>query len=102
MTRTRAMAAVALGGLAALLVAGTALAHPGGRLADRVDVLARALGITSGQVEQAREDGTLAGLLADVSRSDLRAAYEHEATEAVAAAAAAGDITPAQATGSRG
>ena len=96
MTRTRAMAAVALGGLAALLVAGTALAHPGGRLVDRVDVLARALGITSGEVEQAREDGTLAGLLADVSRSDLRTAYEDEATEAVNAAKAAGDITAAQ------
>ena len=74
MTQTRAIAALALGGLAALLVAGTALAHPGGRLVDRVDVLARALGISSGEVEQAREDGTLAGLLADVSRGDLRAA----------------------------
>lgn len=97
MTRTRAMAAVALGGLAALILAGTALAHPGGRLADRVDVLARALGITSDEVKQARDDGTLAGLLADVSGDDLRTAYEDEATEAVDAAAAAGDITPAQA-----
>lgn len=98
MTRTRATAAaVALGGLAALLLVGTALAHPGGRLVDRIDVLARALGITSAEVEQAREDGTLAGLLADISRDDLRAAYENEATEAVDTAAAAGDITSAQA-----
>ena len=97
MTRTRALAAVALGGLAALLVVGTALAHPGGRFVDRVEVLARALGITSGDVEQARENGTLKNLLADVSRDDLRAAYEEEAREAIDGASEAGDITPAQA-----
>ena len=97
MARTRAMAAAALGGVAALLVVGTALAHPGGRIVDRVDVLAQVLGITSGEVEQAREVGTLASLLADVSRGDLRAAYEDEATRVIDGAAQAGEITPAQA-----
>ena len=96
MTRTRAMVAVALGGLAALLVVGSALAHPRG-LVDRVDVLARALGITAGEVEQAKEDGTLKDLLADVSRDDLRTAYEDEATEAIDAASGAGEITSTQA-----
>ncbi len=96
MTRTKAMVAVALGGLAALLLVGSALAHPRG-LVDRVDVLARALGITAEEVEQAKEDGTLKDLLADVSRDDLRTAYQDEATEAIDNASEAGAITSTQA-----
>ena len=96
MTRTKAMVAVALGGLAALLLVGSALAHPRG-LVDRVDVLARALGITAEEVEQAKEDGTLKDLLADVSRDDLRTAYQEEATEAIDDASEAGAITSTQA-----
>ena len=96
MTRTKAMVAVALGGLAALLVVGSALAHPRG-LVDRVDVLARALGITAEEVEQAREDGTLRNLVADISRDDLRTAYQEEAAAAIDDASAAGEITSTQA-----
>ena len=96
MTRTKAMVAVALGGLAALLLVGSALAHPRG-LVDRVDVLARSLGITAEEVEQAKEDGTLKDLLADVSRDDLRTAHQDEATEAIDDASEAGAITSAQA-----
>ncbi len=97
MTRTKAMVAVALGGIAALLLAGSALAHPGGGIVDRVDVLARALGITADEVEQAKEDGTLRDLLADVSRDDLRTAYQDEATEAIDDASESGEITSTQA-----
>lgn len=96
MTRTKAMVAVALGGLAALLVVGSALAHPRG-LVDRVDVLARALGITAEEVEQAKEDGTLRDLLADISRDDLRTAYQDEATGAIDDASESGEITSTQA-----
>ena len=97
MRRTKAMVAVALGGIAALLLVGTALAHPGGGIVDRVDVLARALGITADEVEQAKEDGTLRDLLADVSRDDLRTAYQDEATEAIDQASESGEITSTQA-----
>lgn len=97
MRRTKAMVAVALGGIAALLLAGSALAHPGGGIVDRVDVLARALGITADEVEQAKEDGTLKDLLADISRDDLRTAYQEEATEAIDDASESGDITSTQA-----
>ena len=76
MTRTKTLIAAAVGGLAALLLVGTALAHPGGGLVGKVDVLARALGITAEEVEQAKQDGTLKDLLADVSRGDLRGAFE--------------------------
>jgi hypothetical protein len=85
-----------IGGLAALLLAGSALAHPGG-VVDMVDVLARALGVTAEEVEQAKADGTLRGLLADVPRAGLQAAYEAKATEVIDDAADAGDITSAQA-----
>ena len=60
-------------------------------------MLARALGITAEEVEQAKEDGTLKDLLADVSRDDLRTAYQDEATEAIDDASAAGAITSTQA-----
>ena len=96
MTRTKT-AAMVLGALAALLLLGSALAHPGHGLVDRVDVIARALGITADEVEQARSDGTLRDLLAGVSSEDMRAAYEEEATSAVDGAVTAGDITAAQA-----
>ena len=97
MRRTRKTVAIAVGGLAALLLVGSALAHPGGGLVDRVDVLARALGITADEVEQAKEDGTLRDLLADVTRDDLRTAYEEEATEAIDDASDDGEITSTQA-----
>lgn len=97
MNRTKTLIAAAVGGLAALLLVGSALAHPGGGLVDRVDVLARALGITADEVEQAREDGTLKDLLADVTRDDLKTAYEEEATEVIDDASEAGDITSTQA-----
>ena len=97
MRRTMTVGAAVLGALAALLIVGTALAHPGRGIVDRVDVIARALGITADEVERARGDGTLKDLLADVSKEDLRAAYAEEATAAVDGAAAAGDITAEQA-----
>ncbi|MYD66349.1 MAG: hypothetical protein F4X26_10295 [Chloroflexi bacterium] len=97
MRRTKKTVAIAVGGLAALLLVGSALAHPGGGLVDRVDVLARALGITADEVEQAKEDGTLRDLLADVTRDDLRTAYEEEATEAIDSASDDGEITSTQA-----
>lgn len=97
MTRTKTLIAAATGGLAALLLVGAALAHPGGGLVDKVDVLARALGITADEVEQAKEDGTLKDLLADVSKDDLQTAYETEATEAIDGASTDGDITSTQA-----
>ena len=101
MTRTRTLIAAAVGGLAALLLVGSALAHPGGGLVSKVDVIARALGISAGEVEQARADGTLKALLADVSKDDLRAAYQSEATEAIDDAETAGDITAGQAASLR-
>ena len=97
MTRTKTLIAAAVGGLAALLLVGSALAHPGGGLADKVDVLARALGITAEEVEQAKEDGALTDLLADVSKDDLQTAYETTATEAIDEASTDGDITSTQA-----
>lgn len=97
MTRTKKTVAIAVGGLAALLLLGSVLAHPRGGLVDRSDVLARALGMTAEEVEQAKEDGTLRGLLADVTRDDLRTAYEEEATEAIDDASEAGEITSTQA-----
>ncbi len=97
MGRTKTAAAMVLGALAALLIVGTALAHPGSGIVDRVDVIARALGITADEVEQARDDGTLKDLLADVSKEDLQTAYEEEATSAIDGASAAGDITTGQA-----
>ncbi|MCY3656803.1 MAG: hypothetical protein OXG95_09400 [Chloroflexi bacterium] len=97
MTRTKKTVAIAVGGLAALLLLGSVLAHPRGAFVDRSDVLARALGITAEEVEQAREDGTLKDLLADVTRDDLRTAYEAEATEVIDDASEAGDITSTQA-----
>ena len=97
MRRTKKTVAIAVGGLAALLLVGSALAHPGGGLVDRVDVLARALGITADEVEQAKEDGTLRDLLADVTRDDLRTAYEEQATEAIDSASDDGEITSTQA-----
>ncbi len=89
--------AVLVGGVAALLITGTAMAHPGIGLVDRVGVLARVLGISSDEVEQAREAGTLPELLADVTLGELAEAYEDASTEAIDDAAAAGTITPEQA-----
>lgn len=97
MSRTKTIIAVAVGGLAALLLVGTALAHPGGKLVSRVDVLAEALGITTDAVELAKEEGTLKGLLADVTKDELQTAYETAATAAVDDASDAGDITSTQA-----
>ena len=97
MTRTKTLIAAAVGGLAALLLVGSALAHPGGGIVDRVEVLAEALGLTTDEVETAKEDGTLTDLLADVSKDDLQTAYETEATEAIDEASTDGDITSTQA-----
>ena len=60
-------------------------------------MLARALGITAEEVEQAKEDGALTDLLADVSKDDLQTAYETTATEAIDEASTDGDITSTQA-----
>ena len=79
-----------------MLLVGSAMAHPGG-IVDRVDVLAEALGITTEEVETAKEDGTLKDLLADVSKDDLKDAYETAAGEAVDTASESGDITSTQA-----
>lgn len=95
------MLAVLLGGVTALLIAGTAMAHLGGGLVDRVDVLARVLGISSEEVEQAKEAGTLSDLLADVTFGELTEAYAEASGEAIDNAVAAGTITPAQADGLR-
>ncbi len=96
MRRTKIMLAALAGGAAALLLAGSVMAHPRG-IVDRVDVLAEALGITAAEVETAREDGTLKDLLGDVSRDDLKEAYESVAGEAIDAASESGEITSAQA-----
>ena len=97
MSRTKTMIALVAGGLAALLLVGTALAHPGGGLVSRVEVLAEALGITTDEFEQAKEDGALKDLLADVTKDDLRTAYETAAATAIDGASEAGDITSTQA-----
>ena len=97
MSRTKTMIALVAGGLAALVLAGTALAHPGGGLVSRVEVIAEALGITTADVEQAKEDGTLKDLLADVTKDDLQTAYETAATTAIDGAADSSDITSDQA-----
>ena len=89
--------AVLVGGVAALLITGTAMAHPGIGLVDRVAVLSRVLGISSDEVEQAKEAGALRELLADVTLGELAEAYEDASAEAIDEAAAAGTITPAQA-----
>ncbi|MCY4455012.1 MAG: hypothetical protein OXC56_01740 [Chloroflexi bacterium] len=97
MTRTKTMIGLAVGGLTALLVVGTALAHPGGGIVSRAEVLAEALGITTDEVETAKEDGTLRDLLAEVTKDDLRTAYETTATAAIDAASTDGEITSTQA-----
>ena len=79
MSRTKTMIGLVVGGFAALLIVGTALAHPGGGIVHRVEVLAEALGITTAEVETAKEDGTLEDLLADVTKDNLWAAYETSA-----------------------
>ena len=96
MRRTKIILAALAGGAAALLLIGSAMAHPRG-IVDRVDVLAEALGITAEEVETARDDGTLKDLLDDVSRDDLKEAYETVAGEAIDAASEAGEITSEQA-----
>ena len=96
MRRTKIILAALAGGAAALLLIGSAMAHPRG-IVDRVDVLAEALGITAAEVETARDDGTLKGLLEDVSRGDLKEAYETVAGEAIDAASEDGEITSEQA-----
>ena len=89
--------AIIVGGVAALAITGAAIAHPGLRLVDRVDVLARALGISADEVEQAKDDGTLHDLVGDLSIDDLSEAYTTAAEEAIDEALAAGAITPEQA-----
>lgn len=96
MPRSR-MLALIVGGVAALAITGAAMAHPGLRLVDRVDVLARALGITSEEVQQAKDDGTLRDLVGDLTLDDLTDAYQAEAGEAIDEALADGEITPEQA-----
>ena len=96
MPRSR-MLALIVGGVAALAITGAAMAHPGLRLVDRVDVLARALGITSEEVQQAKDDGTLRDLVGDLTLDDLTDAYQTEAGEAIDEALADGEITPEQA-----
>ena len=95
--RRKRVIATLVGGAAALLLVGSAMAHPGFGIIDRVDVLAEALGITTEEVETAKEDGTLKDLLADVSKDDLKTAYETAAGEAIDAASGSGDITSTQA-----
>ena len=119
MTRTKTLIAAAVGGLAALLRGSLAatlifgsgrghdggghhdtvggLAYPGGGLVDEVDVLAQALGISAEEVEQAKEDGTLKDLLADMNRVALVAAFVDARDAAIDAAVEAGDITAEQA-----
>ena len=96
MRRTKIIIGAVAGGAAALLLIGSAMAHPGG-IVDRVDVLAEALGITAEEVETAKDDGTLKELLDDVSRDDLKDAYETVAGEAIDAASESGEITSEQA-----
>ncbi len=94
--RRKKVIATLVGGAAAVLLVGSAMAHPGG-IVDRVEVLAEALGITSEEVETAKEDGALKDLLADVSKDDFKTAYETAADEAIDTASESGDITSTQA-----
>jgi hypothetical protein len=96
MPRSRTLALI-VGGVAALAITGAAMAHPGLGLVDRVDVLARALGISSEEVQQAKDDGSLRDLVGDLTLDDLTNAYEAEAGEAIDEALADGEITPEQA-----
>jgi hypothetical protein len=96
MPRSRTLALM-VGGLAALAITGVAMAHPGLGLVDRVDVLARALGVSPDEVEQARDDGTLRDLVGDLTLNDLTEAYALETDEAIDQALADGSITPEQA-----
>ncbi len=96
MRRTKIILATLVGGAAAVLLVGSAMAHPGG-IVDRVEMLAEALGITAEEVETAKEAGTLRGLLDDVSRDDLKDAYETAAGAAIDSASESGDITATQA-----
>ena len=93
MPRSRTLALIA-GGLAALAITGVAMAHPGFGIVDRVDVLARALGISSNEVEQAKEDGTLRDLVGDLTLNQLADAYDAELGDAIDQALADGLITP--------
>ena len=95
--RTKALTAIVLGGAAALLLAGVAWAHPGGGLADRADVLARVLGITAEEVEQAKEDGTLRSMLDGVTLGQLAQAREDASNAAIDEALDGGAITGEQA-----
>ena len=97
MSQKRTVIALVVGSLAAVLLVGTVMAHPGGGFVDRVDVLARALGITGDEVEQAKEDGTLGDLLDDLTRGDLVEAYEATAIETIDEASDDGRITSEQA-----
>ena len=54
MSRPKTTIGLAVGGLTALLIVGTAMAHPGGGIVHRVEVLAEALGITTAEVETAK------------------------------------------------
>ena len=94
---TKTAIAALAGGAAALLLVGSVMAHPGFGIVDRVDVLAEALGISAEEIETAKEDGTLRDLLDDVTRDDLKEAYETVAGEAIDAAADGGEITSEQA-----
>ena len=95
--RRKKVIATLVGGAAALLLVGSAMAHPGFGIIDRVDVLAEALGITAEEVETAKGDGTLKDLLADVTKDDLKASFDTAAGEAIDAASESGDITSTQA-----
>ena len=95
MPRSRTLAIVA-GGLVALAITGIAMAHPGG-IVDRVDVFARALGISSDEVDQAKEDGTLRDLVGDLTLNELSEAYDAELGDAIDQALSDGLITPEQA-----
>ena len=94
--RTRTWIAALLGGAAALLIATAASAHGPG-LVGKTEVLAQALGIGAGEVEQARDDGTLRDLLAGVTLGELAQARTDAANAAIDAALAGGSITRAQA-----
>lgn len=96
MPRSRTLAII-VGGVAALAITGAAMAHPGLGLVDRVDVLARALGISADEVEQAKDDGTLRDLMGDLTLDDLSEAFGAETDAAIDEALADGSITPAQA-----
>lgn len=86
-----------VGGIAALAITGAAMAHPGLGPVDRVDVLARALGMSADEVEQAKDDGTLRDLVGDLTLDDLTEAHSAAAADAIDGALADGSITPEQA-----